>query len=149
MWLVPLLLREQAVKVKVVPSGHLTLLIPPSPLNVLCNPWLRSRSAYLTPSYCRQKLIHNWCIKVIFLLSKLMKTCTCNLFSDKEMQLKCIKFTQHMSNSMYVSQTCFLCCEYNIKHKILLILDKDFAFIFRIFVKKTIKQDRKTYYATK
>ena len=44
---VPLKLNEHDVNVKVVPSGPLTVEVPPSPLLVR-PPWLRSRRPYLT-----------------------------------------------------------------------------------------------------
>lgn len=55
---VPLKLSEQVEKVKVDPSGPLTVFKPPSPLLVL-PPWFRNRKAYFTFSY-KQNIVFSY-----------------------------------------------------------------------------------------
>ena len=63
-WLLPLLLSEQAEKVNVVPSGHFTLFIPPSPFKVF-GPWFFSRRVYFTPSCKQNKKRNVYCVTFI------------------------------------------------------------------------------------
>lgn len=64
-WLVPLLLSEHEVKVKVVPSGHFTLLRPPSPFRVR-GPWFLKRTAYFIPSWKIQRKKTRFVISQIY-----------------------------------------------------------------------------------